>query len=181
MRLAIVLATAAIAGGLLGAVAGNAAPTTGDDATRAAALGSAPRTDWDGATYPVTQARRVATERAAGLPLPAGGTLDGVRWELGEGVVAESEIDGVLSYNAACQWLRAWRDGRDAATALAVLERAPLWPALRGTASGKFVATVAAEAAAGGGETATGMLRDCDASHAREVAYAASIGLRPSS
>jgi hypothetical protein len=179
-RLAAILATGAVAGGLLGAVAGSAAPSSGDDASSAAALAAAPRTDWEGATYPAAQARRVASERAGGIPLPAGGTLHGVRWELGEGIVAESEIDGVLAYNAACQWLRAWRDGRDAATALEVLKQAPEWPAFRGTESGKFVAVVAEEASAGGGETAAGMLRDCDAAHAREVVYAKSIGRQPS-
>jgi hypothetical protein len=180
-RLAAMLAAGAVAGTLLGAVAGSAAPPSGDDAARAAALASAPRAGWGGATHPVAQARHVASELAGGIPLPAGGTLNGVRWELGSGRLAESDIEGVISYNAACQWLRAWRDGRDAATALAVLEQAPEWPALRGTESGAFVAAVAAEASAGGGETAGAMLRDCDASHAREVVYAKSIGLRPSS
>ncbi len=144
-------------------------------------LTAAPATDWEGAVYPVARARDVASRRGAEIPLPAGGTFHGVRWELGEGTVAESEIDGVLSYNAACQWLRAWRDGRDAATALEILAAAPDWPALRGTDSGRFVAKVAEEASAGGGETAAAMLRDCDASHVREVAYATSIGLQPSS
>ena len=180
-RLAAILAAGAVAGGLLGAVAGSAAPKSGDDASSAVALTSAPTTDWEGATYPAAQARRVASERAGGIPLPTGGTFNGVRWELGEGTVAESEIDGVLSYNAACQWLRAWRDGRAAATALEVLKQAPEWPAFRDTESGKFVAAVAVEASAGGGETATSMLRDCDAAHAREVVYAKSIGLQPSS
>jgi hypothetical protein len=179
-RLAAMLTAAAVAGTLIGAVAGTAATNSGDGAGSAAALTSAPGTDWDGTSYPVAQARSVAKERAAGIPVPAGGTFSGVRWELGEGVVAESEIDGVISYNAACQWLRAWRDGRDAATALAVLEQIPEWPAFRGTDSGRFVATVAEEANAGGGETATNMLRDCDAAHLREVSYARSIGLPPS-
>ena len=73
---------------------------------------------------------------------------------------SESDIEGVLEYNAACQWLRAWRDGRDAALALqraagGCRDGRPC--AARNRASSST--TVAAEAAAGGGETATSMLR----------------------
>ena len=51
-------------------------------------------------------------------------------------------------------------------------------PRARRTSSS--VATVALQVSAGGGETAAGVLGDCDASHAREVAYARSLGLVPS-
>ena len=85
----------------------------------------------------------------------------------------------MLQYNAACQWLRAWRDGREAAVAHAVLADVSSWPAWRGTETGAVLATVAAEAAKGGGETAATMLADCDASHEREQRYATALGLSP--
>jgi hypothetical protein len=51
---------------------------------------------------------------------------------------------------------------------------------MRGTESAAVLARVAAEVRAGGGENARLMLADCDASHAREVEYAARMGLPPS-
>jgi hypothetical protein len=95
--------------------------------------------------------------------------------------VDASTIDGVLQYNAACQWLRAWRrapPGRG--QALAVLQRVPSWSALHGTQAGAVFATVAAQAGAGGGDDATAVLAGCDASHVREVQYATRLGLTPS-
>ena len=124
-------------------------------------------------------ARVAAAERAAAVPLPAGGTFHGIRWELA-GTITHAEIDGVLQYNAACQWLRAWRDGRERTRAVSVLRAAPGWSAMRGTESAEVLARVAAEVKAGGGENATLMLAECDASHAREVEYAARLGLTPS-
>ena len=86
----------------------------------------------------------------------------------------------MLQYNAVCQWLRAWRDGRDAATAARVLQEAPSWPAIRGTESAGWLTRVAADVNAGGGEAASAVLADCDASHASEVAYAKGLNLTPS-
>ncbi len=151
-------------------------PKTG----RARALVSARGVGRSGPVFTAITARVAASGRAAAVPLPAGGTFDGVRWELGGDGVAQSDIDGVLQYNAACQWLRAWRDGREGALPLQVLQAVPGWPAMRGTESGELLARVAAEAAAGGGETVSAVLVDCDASHAREVQYAAQLGLTPS-
>ena len=94
--------------------------------------------------------------------------------------MTEHDIDLVLQYNAVCQWLRAWRDGRDAALALSVLQAAPSWPAIRGTESADWLTRVAADVSAGGGEAATAVLADCDASHASEVAYAKGLNLTPS-
>jgi hypothetical protein len=133
------------------------------------------------ASYPAAQARDVANIRGATIPLPAGGTFNGVRWELVAGEVTSATMDGVLQYNAACQWLRAWRDGRDAALAVKILQAIPSWTALRGTDSGAYIAQVAAQAIHGGGELTTQMLTGCDASHAREVDYATTLGLAPSS
>ena len=168
--------TAVAAGGFATAQNRAVSPKTG----QARALVSARVVDRSGPVFAAATARVAATGRAAGVPLPLGGTFDGVRWELGGDGVAQSDIDGVLQYNAACQWLRAWRDGREGALALQVLQAVPGWPAMRGTESGEVLGRVAAEAAAGGGETATAVLADCDASHAREVQYAAQLGLSPS-
>jgi len=176
-RLAAALTASALAG--VG-IATAAAPQPRGESGAAAALAGAPNQPAAGAVYPMARARPAAAARGAAIPLPAGGTFNGIRWELSDGTVDAGMLDATLAYNAACQWLRAWRDGRDAATALKVLARVPDWPALRDTESGDVLAMVAAEAAAGGGELATAVLVDCDASHAREVAYATRLGLTPS-
>jgi hypothetical protein len=178
-RLAAALAVSALVGAGIGAVVGSAAPPApGDAGGRAAALASAPAGAAGG--YSAATARAAAARGGAAVPLPAGGTFNGVRWELAGGTFAQGEIDGVLEYNAACQWLRAWRDGRDAATALRVLRTAPSWPAMRGTESGAYLGKVASEAAAGGGETTVALLAECDASHQREVQHATERGLNAS-
>jgi hypothetical protein len=132
------------------------------------------------AAIPAATARVVADELAAAIPLPAGGTFSGVRWEEAGGVFSRAEIAGVLQYNAACQWLRAWRDGREKATAAPVLGDVPAWSAWRFAEGAAVLAQVAADVRAGGGQAATAMLAGCDASHEREVMYAAARGLAPS-
>jgi hypothetical protein len=135
--------------------------------------------DRSGAPLSGAAARAAAAERAAAVPLPAGGTFHGIRWEHA-GTVTRAGIDAVLQYNAACQWLRAWRDRRERARAIAMLRAVPGWSAMRGTESAAVLTRVAAEVRAGGGENARLMLAGCDASHAREVEYAARMGLTPS-
>jgi hypothetical protein len=103
---------------------------------------------------------------------PAGGTFSGTRWEEAGGQFSSSEIASVLEYNAACQGLRAWRDGRAPSTSAKVLTDVPAWPTWPGTETGDVWAQVAADVGAGGGPMAAGVLADCDASHDREVAYA---------
>jgi hypothetical protein len=126
--------------------------------------------------YPPGTARAGASARAAGIPLPAGGNFNGIRWELADGEIPAATMDFVLQYNAACQWLRAWRRG--SGRALTVLRRAASWSAFRG---GEVrLATVAAEASRGGGKDATAMLADCNSTHTREAAYARQLGLTPS-
>jgi hypothetical protein len=170
------IALALVASALTGVAIAAAATPQGSTGAAAAALTGVPATQPGGAVFRGPAMRAAATGRAAAVPLPAGGTFDGIQWERG-GEASASDIEGVLEYNAACQWLRAWRDGRNAALALDVLAEVPRWPALRDTESGEFLARVAAEAAEGGGETATAMLADCDASHEREVEYATGLGL----
>jgi hypothetical protein len=81
-----------------------------------------------------------------------------------------------VEYNAACQWYRALRDGREVADAERVIADAPSWQGIRGHATGELAAGVAADVAAGGGEALTGVLRQCDAAHQQEVAYARANG-----
>jgi hypothetical protein len=180
-RLLGALTVSAAAGVGLGAAI--AAPPTRVVPTkidRAQALTTAPALSRSGAVVTARAARAAAKVRALGVPLPAGGSFNGVRWELAGGGVSQHDIEVVLQYNAACQWLRAWRDGRDAALAVKVLQTAPSWPAMRGTDSADWLARVAADVSAGGGEAATAVLADCDASHTSEVAYAKALNLTPS-
>jgi hypothetical protein len=125
------------------------------------------------------EARSRSDERMPAVPLPDGGNLNGIRWEEGGGTVHPAELEGVLEYNAACQWLRASRDGREADVARRILADVPAWPALRGTDSGAVWNQVVRELGRGG-EVSAGVLADCDASHEREVAYAAERGRIPS-
>jgi hypothetical protein len=150
---------------------------------RSSALVAAPATQRFAAvaSIPAVTARVVADEVARDIPVPVGGTFSGVRWEVAGGLVSRSEIAAVLQYNASCQWLRAWRDHREPATTGQVLADVPAWPAWRFAETGTVLAQVAAEVRAGGGELAAAVLADCDASHEREVAYAAARGLPPSS
>jgi hypothetical protein len=146
-------------------------------ATLAEALTRAPAVSAPGARYDGASARFQAALRGLGVPLPAGGTFNGVRWEQG-GPVTAAQMDGVLEYNAMCQWLRAWRDGREPGLAAHVLQTVPQWPALRGTPVSRTLAGVTAGAR---GRLARAVLAGCDASHRREVAYAKELGLTPSS
>ncbi len=176
---AIVIAGAAAALAA-GATGGSAAPPSGtapQTVLQAEALTRAAPAA--GGSYDTPQLRSTASLRGVAVPLPAGGTFNGIQWENGGVGVTAGEIDGVLEYNSACQWLRAWRDGRDAPLAISVLQQAPHWPAMRGTESGDILTKVAADVSAGGGETATNVLRDCDASYARQTQYAAKLGLVP--
>jgi hypothetical protein len=131
------------------------------------------------ASIPAATARVIADDVAGQIPLPAAGTFSGVRWEEAGGVFSRAEIAGVLQYNAACQWLRAWRDRRDDAAAQ-VLADLPYWPAWRFAEAAGVFGQVAADVRAGGGAASAAVLADCDASHEREVAYAAARGLTPS-
>ncbi len=167
----------------LGVTAPGSARQAGDDqsVTRSAELVVAPA--GNAAVAPrealAQNARGLADDIATAIPLPRGGTFSGIRWEQAGGTFTSAEIALVLQYNAACQWLRAWRDGRETPTSARVLEDVPSWPAWRGSETGAALAQVAADVRAGGGAAALAMLADCDAAHEREVAYAATRNLTP--
>jgi hypothetical protein len=149
---------------------------------RSKALVAAPAGDPFSATaaIPAATARVIADGVGRDIPLPAGGTFAGVRWEEAGGVFTRAEIAAVLQYNAACQWLRAWRDGREKQASAQVLADVPAWPAWRFAETAGVLAQVAADVRAGGGEAEAAVVADCDASHDREVAYATARGLTPS-
>lgn len=113
---------------------------------------------------------------AGRVPLPAGGTFDGIQWAELDGTITAAQVQEVVEYNAACQWYRALRDGRQVADARRIVADAPFWQGLRGQATGDLAAGVAADVAAGGGEVVAGVLAQCDEAHKREVAYAEAGG-----
>jgi hypothetical protein len=174
---AAALATIVVTAGLADA------QTTDPDALRWAAsraLTTAPAVDFGqpgGAFASGGAARRAAEERADAVPLPRGGNFNGVRWEEAGPGLSEADVDAVQDYNAACQWLRALSDGRQAVLARAILADVSAWPAFRGNERGKTWAQVLA---APGGDLAQTVLADCRASHDREAKYAAAQGLPPS-
>lgn len=118
------------------------------------------------------RAAALAGDIAPRIPLPAGGTFNGIQWLELDGTIGAQDVQVVLEYNAACQWYRALRDGREADTARRIVADIPSWQATRDRGTGELTAAVAADVTAGGGPVLTGVLRDCDASHESEVAYA---------
>lgn len=152
------------------------APST--TSVRSHTLASSPGLDRtaDGIRYPSgAPAREQAARASAAVPLPAGGNLEGIRWETVGGALTAAEIDTVVQANAFCQWLRSARDGRDPES-LDVLDDVPQWPGLRDQPDIDLLREVVAEAHAGGGIALDQVLADCDASHAREVDYAEDRG-----
>lgn len=126
------------------------------------------------------EAASFADDLAARIPVPSGGNFDGIRWSELDGVISSHDIQVVLEYNAACQWFRALRDGRQADDARRIISDIPGWQATRGQATADITAAVAADVAAGGGQAFDDVLRDCDAAHEREVEYARDRGTPPS-
>jgi hypothetical protein len=178
---AVAAATAlAAAGGRLERRGAPVAPAPPAAAVQAEALANAPAPVAPARRFDGASARPAAALRGLGIPLPAGGTFNGVRWEQG-GAVTAAQMDGVLEYNAMCQWLRAWRDRREPGLAAQILQTVPAWPALRGSEAATTLTRVAAQVRSGHGPAARAVLRDCDASHRREVAYAKELGLPPGS
>ena len=98
------------------------------------------------------------------IPLPRGGTFAGVRWKaVGAAAIPLPHVTSVLHMNAACQWTRALREGREPATAEQVLLAARRWPAL-----------------AGAPVDGADFVLSCYAAHAREVRWAQRLDRRPS-
>ena len=155
------------------------AQSSGEDdraRARSRALTTAPTPDPGGRAYRGSDAVERAAAIAASIPLPEGGNFEGIRWQEAEGELTEHDIAFVLQYNATCQWHRARRDGREAASAGSVVADTPRWPAFRDTALGAALETAGDR----GTEESEALLADCDATHERELAYAAARGRAPS-
>lgn len=142
-----------------------------------AASATAPETR--GGQSPAT-ARATAERLSQSVPRPEGASIDGIRWEEAGGAFALPEIEFVVRYNLACQWYRAFADGRQVKQALSVIEEVPNWSGFAGTDVGA-VARIVAEDARAGGFTArsAGVLETCRAAHGREVTYARGRGTSP--
>ena len=180
-----IVAVIALAGVSLRSTSASAdAPDRADQArlAQSAALANAPAVDQSASEpqFLASDARGFAASVAKNVPLPSGGTLDGIQWGAVDGTVGAAEVQRVVQYNAACQWLRALRDGRDPDSARSIASELSRWSALRAADSAPMLARAAA--AAGGSADAVGerVIVDCDASHLREIRYASDQGLTPS-
>jgi len=79
-----------------------------------------------------------------------------------------------------CQWVRAYRDGRETDVGARILAELPGWSGWRGTETGAVLGAAIAELLDGGGPASAALLAECDASHLREVRYAEAHGLSAS-
>jgi hypothetical protein len=120
-------------------------------------------------------ARAEGVRAGRAIPLPPGGNFNGIQWDAVEGLSGR-DIAFTLQYNAACQWLRAYADGRARDLASAVLAEVPSWSSIQPTESAAVWA--ARTHAVRAGETSD--MEECLASAAQERAYAVSRGLEAS-
>lgn len=176
-RLAVVAVVAVAAGTTAIAAAGGAAPS---DVTLAGAL----RDDKPIAFAPASIAWQGSelSERAATLgqrvPLPTGGNFNGVRWNDLQ-TATDDDINFILQFNAACQWLRAAADQRDPEATGAIWKLIPVWPAMRRGGNGDvFLAALARLSSAGTNEVSVALTM-CRESHERESLYATDHGRTP--
>ena len=100
------------------------------------------RADSAAAAYPAAQARASRRARAA-IPLPAGGTFNGVRWEHGGARSRRARSTACSRTTPPASGCGRGATGVTRRPRRAVLERRRQWPAFRGTESGAFVAAVA--------------------------------------
>lgn len=152
------------------AVAGGASP--GDVTLAGALTDDRPITftpasvAWEGSEL----SQRAAT-LAQRVPLPTGGNFNGIRWN-DLHTATDDDINFILQFNAACQWLRAAADQRDTKDASAIWKLIPTWPAMqRGGNGDMFLAALGQLWAAGTSEEPVA-LTACRESHERETLYA---------
>ncbi|MDA0178746.1 hypothetical protein OJ997_00440 [Solirubrobacter phytolaccae] len=130
-----------------------------------------------GTAVPAATARAFADGLADDIPLPQGGTFDGIQWEAAGGEFSAAETRSVLQYNAMCQWVRAYRDGRETDVSGQILAAIPSWSSWRDSETAAVLSRAIGELVGGGGDSSAALLTQCDASHEREVRYAEAQGL----
>lgn len=174
------LGIAAAALGALACVAiASAVGVPSDPSTQAGELAAAApiefgetATRWNG---PALVARAELLGQA--VPLPAGGNFNGIRWKDMQDA-GDQDIQFLLQVNAACQWLRAAADQRDAAASSQILREIPQWPALRDGELGDAFRSAFAQAASPG-TADSAQLQQCREAQQRQVAYATVHGAPP--
>lgn len=164
------------------ATGAQASPESADVLERSSELtaAAAPGSFGSGTVVPAPAARGLADGLAEDIPLPRGGSFDGIQWEAAGGAFSAAETRAILQYNAMCQWVRAYRDGRQTDVSGRILAEVPSWSAWRGAETGTALGAAIAELLGGGGSASAALLRECDVSHEREVRYAEARGLDPS-
>lgn len=181
LSLAALLAAASLALAIPRATSAPPRPAGGTALARSDALAAAPAANRFGvADVPAAAVRGFADGLADDVPLPRGGTFDGIQWEAAGGAFSTAETRAILQYNAMCQWVRAHRDGRETDVSARILAELPGWAAWRGTETATMLGAAIAELLAGGGPAAAALLAECDAAHEREVRYADARGGRAS-
>ena len=160
---------------------------------RSRALVAAPTPEWRGTGGRIAHAElpTVAAQIAARVPYPPG-TGESMRWagtpkratDMGS-ISARVDVQFLVEYRAACTWAQFWLFAREAgnpsavASATAVLQDIPHWPALRGSLADPYERTVGwplnARASAAGD---VAPVRRYAASNCREVPSPYSAAIR---
>ena len=170
-----VLAAAALASAALGA----GAVATAGQADLSPPVPPAASSVLPAGTIDGPNARAAAAAFGSRIEMPDGANLNGIRWEQ-SGTSSAGDVAFTVSYNVACQWLRAFGEGRQVPRARAVLATVARWPAFQGVEGAEGMELAAQQALAGqpGVEFRT-VNGDCFETRAREQQYARSLGLVP--
>lgn len=145
-----VAAAVALVLGLTGSPAAGERPSAEQLSGR---LAAAPALEEQGALLRAEEeARAVAEQAEADVPLPPGGTLADIHYENATGMT-EAALEGVIQFNAACDWwlyVRDRADAPDAAQARRVVGEIPSWSGFQGTGNGEVARSVASGLVGGG-------------------------------
>jgi hypothetical protein len=167
---------------IVAVVAGSVAqPGSSETPSHAEALARSAPLDFfaQGPTWTGDDLLRRSEQLGQRVPLPHGGNFNGIRWEEA-GAATDADIAFVQQYNAACQWLRAADEGREAERLAVMWQEIPAWPAMRLGGNAEAFLSALAEQRGGGESGEPALLQACRESHERETAYAISLNRLPS-